>query len=206
LLFTYPQPKEFNMTTFKIHTADTAPEKSRPILKELLGKFGFLPNVVGVLAESPVALKSWVDQKMDLDQGTLSATERKIVHMSASYLNNCGYCMAAGTTIAEKEGVSRDILDALRADKPLKDAKLEQLRQFTKSVLRRMGRPDRTDIDAFRKAGYTDAQLLEVIAGISHATMGNYINHIVEAPLDKAFEPNRFEERKGADMRRSDAA
>src|SRR5476649_1237650 len=174
------------MTTFKIHTEENAPEKSRPILKELLGKIGFLPNVVGVLAESPAALKAWVDMKTDLDAGLLSATDRKVVHLSASYLNNCGYCMAAGTTIAEKEGVSRDILEALRNDKPLKDAKLEQLRQFTKAVMRRMGRPDKTDIDAFRKAGYTNAHVLEVVLGISHSVLGNYINHIAETPLDKA--------------------
>jgi uncharacterized peroxidase-related enzyme len=193
------------MTTFKVHTPESAPEKSRPILKDLNGKLGFVPNVLGVLSESPVALKGWVDLKANLETGTLSPTERKIVHMTTSYLNDCGYCMAAGTTIGEKEGVARDILNDIREDRKLKDAKLEQLRLFTKSVMRRLGRPDQTDIDAFIKAGYTNAQVLEVVVGVSHAIMGNYINHITQAPLDKAFEANRFEIRK-QDIRKSDAA
>jgi uncharacterized peroxidase-related enzyme len=193
------------MTKFNIHTAESAPEKSRPILKDLLGKLGFVPNIFGALSESPAALKGWVDLKTNLESGVLSPTERKIVSLTASYLNNCGYCMAAGTTIGEKEGVPRDVLEDLRADRKLKDAKLEQLRQFTKAVMKRLGRPDMTDLDAIRKAGYTNAHVYEVVGLISLSIMGNYINHIIEAPLDKAFEPNKFEERK-VHVRMSDAA
>ncbi len=193
------------MTTFKIHTPETAPEKSRPILKDLNGKLGLVPNVLGALAESPAALKGWIDMKAAFDAGTLSATERKIVHLSVSYLNDCGYCMAVGTTLGEKEGVAKDIIADLREDRKLKDAKLEQLRQFTKAVMKRLGRPDQTDIDAFLKAGYTNAQVLEVILGVSLGIMGNYVNHIVQVPLDKAFEANKFEARRN-DNRKSTAA
>lgn len=193
------------MTNFTVYTPENAPEKSRPILKDLQGKLGFVPNVLGAMAESPATLKSWVDIKTSLESGLLSLTERKIVHMTASFLNNSGYCMAAGTTLSEKEGVPREILEALREDRPLKDAKLEALRIFTKSVLKRMGRPDDADIAAVRKAGYTNAQILEVILGISHGILGNYVNHLVRVSLDKQFEGNRFEERK-VNARMSDAA
>jgi uncharacterized peroxidase-related enzyme len=191
--------------TFKIYTPENAPEKSRAILKELNGKLGFVPNVLGVLAESPAALKGWVDLKADLEGGTLTGIERKIVHLSTSYLNDSSYCMAAGTTIGEKEGCPRDILNNLREDSKLKDAKLEQLRQFTKAVMRRLGRPDQTDIDAFLKAGYTNAHILEVVMGVTLTIMGNYVNHIAQAPLDKAFEANKFEVRRN-DNRKSTAA
>ena len=191
--------------TFKIYTPENAPEKSRAILKDLNGKLGFVPNVVGVLAESPAALKGWVDLKADFEGGTLSNIERKIVHMTTSYLNDCSYCMAAGTTIGEKEGIAKDILNDLREDRKLKDAKLEQLRQFTKAVMRRLGRPEQTDIDAFLKAGYTNAHVLEVVLGVTLGIMGNYVNHIAQAPLDKAFEANKFEVRRN-DTRKSSAA
>ncbi|TAL27700.1 MAG: carboxymuconolactone decarboxylase family protein [Alphaproteobacteria bacterium] len=193
------------MTTFKVHTPETAPEKSRPILKELNGKLGFVPNVLGVLSESPAALKGWVDMKADFESGTLSNIERKIIHMTTSCLNDSTYCVAAGTTIGEKEGVPRDILNDLREDRKLKDAKLEQLRLFTKAVMRRMGRPEPMDIEAFRKAGYTNAHVLEVVLGVSLAIMGNYVGHIAQMPLDKAFEANKYEVRR-TDVRKSDAA
>jgi uncharacterized peroxidase-related enzyme len=193
------------MTTFKIHTPDSAPEKSREILKAVNGKLGFVPNVVGELAESPAALKGWTELKAASESGQFSPIERRIVHLTASYLNNCSYCMAAGTTIGEKENVPRDVLESLRADKPLKDQKLEQLRQFTKSMLRKMGRADKQDIESFLKAGYTHAHILEVILGVSLAIMGNYVNHIASTPLDKAFEANKVEPRK-SDSRSSAAA
>jgi uncharacterized peroxidase-related enzyme len=193
------------MASFKIHTPENAPEQSRPMLKELHARLGFVPNIFGALAESPTALRAWLGLKTTVETGLLSPVERKIVTMTGSYLNNCSYCIAAGTTMGEKEGVSRDVLEALRSDKPLKDAKLEQLRQFTKAVMKRMGRPDQTDIDAVLKAGYTNAHILEVVAIISLNIMGNYVNHIVGTPLDKAFEPNKFEERK-VSVRMSDAA
>ena len=194
------------MTTFKINTPDSAPEKSREILKAIKSKLDFVPNVVGELSESPAALKGWWEMKSASESGLFSPVERKIVHMTTSYLNDCNYCVAASTTLGEKEGISRDILNDLRNDRPLKDVKQEKLRQFTKAILRKMGRPDRQDIDSFLKAGYTNAHVFEVVMGISLSVMGNYINHIAETPLDKAFEPNKVEARKKSSDSRSAAA
>lgn len=193
------------MTTFKIHTAETAPDHARELVKAVQVKMGLVPNVVGVMAESPSVLKGWLDLKADVESGLLSPLEREIVQMTVSYLNDCGYCVAAHTTIAQGAKMPADIIEALRTDKPLKDAKLEQLRQFTKAVMKRFGRPDAADIDAFRLAGYKDAHVLEVVSGLALATITNYINHIAQTPVDKAFEANRIEARK-TDMRRSDAA
>lgn len=193
------------MTSFKIHTAETAPEQSRPFLKELVARLGFLPNVYGAIAESPMALRAWLGLKTTVETGLFTPVERRIVLMTTSYLNNCGYCVAAGSVTGEKEGIDKDIIEALRADKPLKDVKHEQLRLFTKSVLKRMGRPEQVDIDAVIKAGYTPAHILETVSIVSLGMMGNYINHLVKAPLDKQFEGQRFEERNH-DIRKDIAA
>lgn len=193
------------MTSFKIHTPENAPEQSRPLLKELVARLGFLPNVYAAVSESPMALRAWLGLKTTVETGLFTPIERRIVMMTTSYLNNCSYCVAAGSAQGDKEGVSKDIIEALRTDKPLKDVKLEQLRQFTKSVLKRMGRPEQADIDAMLKAGYTHAHILEVVSIVSLGMMGNYINHIIQAPLDKQFEAHRFEERK-AEFRKDVAA
>lgn len=193
------------MSSFKVHTHENAPEHSRPLLKELLGRLGFVPNIFGALSESPTALRAYLGLKTTVETGLFTPVERKIIGMTSSYLNNCSYCMAAGSTIGEKEGLPKDVIEALRNDKPLKDVKQEQLRQFTKAVLKRMGRPDKADVDAMRKAGYTNSHILEAVSVISLSIMGNYMNHILEAPLDKQFEGHRFEERK-VQIRMSDAA
>lgn len=193
------------MTTFKIHTVDTAPVKSREILKAIESKMGFVPNMVGELAEAPVALKGWIDLKGNLEAGHLSALEREIVQLTVSWLNDCGYCVAAHSTLALQAHLPADVIEALRHDHPLKDAKLEALRVFTKAVMKRLGRADDADIKAFVAAGYTEAHVLEVVMNISAAIMTNYVNHIARTPLDKHFEAQRIDEKR-VEARRSDAA
>ena len=181
------------MTNFTVHTAASAPEKSKGLLKMWQEKLGFLPNVFGVMAESPALLKGYSELWSAYDSGSFSPVERTVINMTIDCLNSCGYCAAAHTTIGEKAGVPKEVLAALRDEKPLKDVKLEALRRFVGSVMKKMGRADDRDIEVFYKAGYTKAHVCEVILGISLVTMGNYVNHIASPELDKAFEPNRID-------------
>ena len=43
------------MTLSTLHTLDTTPDGSRPVLEAYQERFGFVPNIVGLLAESPAA-------------------------------------------------------------------------------------------------------------------------------------------------------
>lgn len=193
------------MTSFKIHTPESAPEKSRDILKQVQGKLGFIPNVIAEMAESPALLKGYWELSEAAKLGVFTPTEKEIVQLSVSWMNDCSYCIAAHTTLGEKAGVSREVLDSIRNDKPLKEPKLEALRIFVRNVMKRMGRPEESDIQAFYKAGYTPAHVMEVVLGISVKMLTNYTNLIARTPLDKAFEPNRFEEGKRSE-RKSHAA
>ena len=49
------------------------------------------------------------------------------------------------------------------------------------------------DVEAFHAAGYGRAQVLEVILGVGLKTLSNYTNHLVDTPLDAAFEKNAWE-------------
>lgn len=181
------------MTNFNVHTPSTAPEKSKGILKFWQEKLGFSPNVFGVMAESPALLKGYSDLWSAYDSGIFSPVERIIINMTIDGLNGCEYCVAAHTTLGEKAGAPKDVLTALREERPLKDVKLEALRHFVISVMKKMGRADERDLNAFYKAGYTKAHVLEVVLGISVVTIGNYVNHIASPELDKAFEPHRID-------------
>ena len=46
------------MTTFPIHSLDTAPDASKPILTATQKKFGFVPNLFRVMAEAPAAVEA----------------------------------------------------------------------------------------------------------------------------------------------------
>jgi len=181
------------MLDYQVHTVETAPEKSQDLMANVAEKMGFVPNILGVFAESPVALKAYLVLSAALAEGTLSNAERQIVLLTASYENECRYCMAAHTTIAAGQKVDKSVVDALREGQPIADPKLEALRAFTREMVVNRGRLSSSDVQKVIDAGYTQAQVLEVVVGVSLKTLTNYSNHIVSPPVDPEFAANEWQ-------------
>lgn len=180
------------MSNFKIHTVETAPEASKEILTGAQKSLGFIPNLYGIMAEAPSALKAYNGLSDNFEKSSLTATEKQIVLLATSYVNGCNYCMAVHSTIGQMIKVPQNIIDALRNNKPIADSKLEALRKFANAVVEKRGWVSDKEVDEFISAGYSKAQLLEVVVGVTQKTLSNYINHIVKTPLDSAFEPNKW--------------
>jgi len=181
-------------TTFTIHTSETAPAGSKPILEATQAGLGFVPNLFGVFAEAPAALIAY-KQLGDLvdTQTSFDATERQVVLMTINVENDCGYCVAAHTAIASKQGVPDEVIAALREGRPIGDAKLEALSVFTRSVVQKQGRVSQDELTAFLAAGYSQAAVLEVVVALSMKVLSNYTNQLVATPLDDAFAPLAWE-------------
>ncbi len=177
------------MTTFPIHTSDTAPAASKPILVGVQKSLGFVPNLFKVLADAPAAAEAYATIMSIFEKTSFSHSEKQTILLATSYINKCDYCMAAHTTVGGMVGVPEDILNALRAGTTLPDAKLDALAQLTQSIVETRGWPSEATKAAFFEAGYTTSQYLEVIVGVSLKTLSNYVNHAADTPLDAAFQP-----------------
>lgn len=175
------------MSDFQVHNPSTAPEKSQDQLTRISHQFGFIPNLAGILAESPEALKGYFTLGSIFAQSSFSATEQQIVLLTSSHLNHCHYCMAAHSTIAESTQVPQDVIEALRDGEPIGNAKWEALRQFTAAVVENRGWVDEKKTQDFLDAGYTKADLLNVILGVALKTISNYTNHFADTPVDEPF-------------------
>ncbi len=149
--------------------------------------FGFVPNLIGTMAESPAATKGYLTIRQIFDETSFSPTERQLVILAASRYNECHYCVAAHSVVAEMQKVPNDVIQAIRSDRPIGDPRLEALRTFTTAVVDKRGWVSEDDIEAFLEAGYAKEQILEVILGVSMKTLSNYVNHIAQTPLDTAF-------------------
>jgi len=180
------------MTTFTIHTKESAPEGSKEILHGVEQTYSFIPNLMATLAQSPAAVEAYVTLSEIFDKSDFTATERQIVLMTNNRLNNCTYCMAAHTTISGMQGISVDVIEALRSGSKLEDAKLEALRQFTILTVKNRGFVEPADVDAFIAAGYGERNILEVILGTSLKVLSNYTNHVAQTPLDIAFKKHAW--------------
>lgn len=180
------------MNPFTVHSPDTAPGKSIEPLRNAEKIFGFVPNLIGVLAESPVAAEAYLNLNEIFDTTSLSETERQVVVLTSSRYAECRYCIAAHSTVAEMQKVPSEVIDAIRNDEPIAIYKLEALRAFTIAVVDKRGQVSDQDLSAFFEAGYGKQQVLEVIVGLSMTTLGNYVNHISNTPVDDAFAGNSW--------------
>ena len=79
------------------------------------------------------------------------------------------------------------VIAAARDGRRIEDARLEAIRLFATAVTARRGHPNGQETDAFRAAGYSDQQVLEVVLGVGMKTLSNYTNHIAGTPIDAVF-------------------
>lgn len=173
--------------TFPVHTVATASPEARETLTGAEKAFGFVPNLLGTMAEAPALLKGYLALSRLFDESSLSPTERQLVLLTVSYENACAYCMAAHTVIAGMQKVHPTVVEAVRAGQPIADPRLEALRRFTQDVVVSRGWPGEDALKAFTAAGYGPQQVLEVVLGVGIKTMSNYTNHLAGTPLDVAF-------------------
>lgn len=180
------------MSRYKIHSKESAPRASFSLLEGAEKAFGFIPNLAGVLASAPATLKAYMTLGQIFEQSSFSPAERQVAILAISRFNECGYCMAAHSVIAGMQQVPDAVIDAIRNDRPIEDARLEALRKFTSTMVEKRGWLADEDLAAFLKAGFDSAQVLEVILAISFKTISNYVNHIADTPLDGAFAARKW--------------
>jgi hypothetical protein len=69
---------------FNLHTVESAPAESRKYLEGAQKKVGFLPNLLGIFAESPPTLNGYLSQITYFESQTdFDATQRQVILMTA---------------------------------------------------------------------------------------------------------------------------
>ena len=175
------------MTDFTLHSIDSAPDASKPLLEGSLKGFGMIPNLHAVMAESPELLEGYQRLHGLAQKTSFNAEELTVVWQSINVEHGCHYCVPAHTFIAHSMGVDSAISDSLRNQTPLADPKLEVLRETTLALVRNRGVVAQSDLDSFFSAGYGNQQVLEIILILAQKVMSNYVNHVADTPVDTPF-------------------
>lgn len=171
---------------FPVHTEQTAPAASQPIMADVKRGFGMIPNLEGVMAGAPALLASYSTAWDQFDRTSLTPIERQVVYQTANFENECDYCVPWHTYLSIKADMDPADVEALRSGTALSTAKLEALRALTRALLLNRGKVTRADLDSFLAAGYTPQHALEVVLGLAIKTMSNFTNSIAGTPLDDA--------------------
>ncbi|HET7884872.1 MAG TPA: carboxymuconolactone decarboxylase family protein [Bradyrhizobium sp.] len=182
------------MTTFPVHTKESAPKGSQPALEQLQSAFGMIPNLIGAMSTSPVLINSLVGLFEKVHGGNFTEAQVQIVLLTDAVTNGSAWAVAFHTTLALKEGIDPADVQAIREGHLPKDATFAALSGLAKTMIEKRGRLNDEDIKRFLAAGFGKDHLLEVIAAVTASTITNYTGNITRPPLDAPFQAHAWED------------
>jgi len=172
------------MAKFDVYSIENCPDGSRDDMQSVQDKYGFLPNIYGVFAESPAVIKAYLALTNLLDSGSFTPAEQQLMLLTVSSINGCEYCVAAHTMVGQMLKLDDAVIEAVRSGQPIADARMAALHHFTTQIVEKRGWLDEGEVDTFLAAGFTKAQVFEVALANSIKSLSNYINHMADTPLD----------------------
>ncbi len=180
-----------------LHAIDPAAAQGaqKEILDKAVKAVGFLPNMYANMANAPGVLSTYLHgYALFRGESGLTPAEQEVVFLAVSQVNGCNYCTAAHSMIADKRsGVPADVLQAIRARRPIPNARLAALHALTTEMVTTQGRPTAATVQAFLGAGFHEKDLLYIILAIAVKTLSNYSNHAFATQVDEVFAAYRVD-------------
>jgi len=176
------------MARLNIPTIDQAPTKSQPILQNYVKVLGLVPNFFALISQSPDALKAIAGMHGALGK-SLGHKTRERIHVMTAEVNGCNYCLSAHTFLGGKlQGLTAEDMELNRtghSTDPQADAAL----QFAYKIAKSRGHIEDADVEGVRAAGFTDAQIVDIVAETAFSFITNIFNNTFKTEIDAAFPP-----------------
>lgn len=167
---------------FGVPTREGVSEENKVLFDKLKTGLGFIPNLYATLAHSETALGDYL--KLQNRKTSISLKEREIVNLVVSQVNDCRYCLAAHTLLAQKAGFSEEQTVDIRRGNFSANAKFDALIRFTRSVAENRGRVSEADRTSIFDAGYTEGNVVDIIVLIGDKIITNYLHNVTDVPVD----------------------
>lgn len=165
-------------------TIDAAPEASRPLLEAVKKQLGLVPNLFRMVANSPAALEGYLGMSGALAKGTLPAATRERIALAIAEFNGCDYCLSAHTYLGKNLAKLDDAEIEANRNGGSHDAKADAAVRFARQVARERGHIGNEALAAVRTAGYSDAQLVEIVQHVALNVWTNYMNSVAQTVID----------------------
>lgn len=170
------------MTKFTVPTRAEVSETNQAIFDKLQKGLGFVPNLYAYYAKNDTALGDYL--ALQNRKSSLKAKEREVINLVTSQINGCRYCQSAHTAIGKMNGFSDAQIIELRKGSASFDPKLDALVKFTASVVSHRGRASQNTVAAFFAAGYTEANMIDVIIVVGDKIISNYFHNLAGFDID----------------------
>jgi uncharacterized peroxidase-related enzyme len=164
--------------------------RSAELFAGLKAKLGKVPNAYDAIgSNSPVALEAILNFDAALAASSLAKKEIEVIKLAVSEAAGCDYCLAAHTLMGKMAGLSPEAMLAARKGGATPDARLDALAGFVRSVVTTRGTVEQDVVDAFRGAGFSDAQVIDTLFAITSITFTNLVNRVNDTAVDFPVAP-----------------
>ncbi len=153
------------------------------LLAEVHGAFGATPNMFRAVANSPAALRMMWSAFGALGQGSLSPRLGEQIAVAIADRNQCEYCLAAHTALGRKAGASAEEM-TLAQSGGSSDPAVAAALAFALKLVEYRGQVSGADVQRLRDNGYSDEQIMEILAHVALNIFTNYTNVAFAVPVD----------------------
>jgi uncharacterized peroxidase-related enzyme len=162
---------------------EQVPAESKLTLDAFTKNTGFTPNMMLAFAKSPIAFNSWATLLGSLSKA-LDVKTRDSIGLAVSEVNGCNYCLRVHSFTAEHMAKlsAEDIILARKGHAT--DAKRDAVVQFARKVIENRGHVSEADLNVVREVGYTDANIIEIVALVAMYSLTNFFNNVFDHDKD----------------------
>ncbi|MFZ2168397.1 MAG: peroxidase-related enzyme [Methylococcaceae bacterium] len=171
------------MSRINIVTNETASTEQKALLDAIQSQLGMVPNFLKVFANSPAALRAFLGLHGIANEGSLDPQTRERIALVVAQQNACEYCLSAHTAIGRKAGLNSAEIQANRSGTS-QDTKAAVAVKLARSLVEHMGEVTTAEIIEARTAGYSDAEIVEIITHVSMNILTNMIGKASRVEID----------------------
>ncbi len=161
----------------------TATKEQKELFDAIHAQLGIVPNFLKVLANSPTALRGFLGLFGVAQGGSLDPMTRERIALALAQQNSCEYCLSVHTALGQQAGLSDAEISANRSGSS-QDAKAAAAVRFARALVEHMGDVTTAEIAAVRDAGYTDADLVEIISHVGMNVLTNILGKASRVEID----------------------
>lgn len=157
--------------------------KAKQLLDGVEAKLGMTPNMMKIMAQSPAVLEAYLNFAGTLGRGSLDAKVREQIALVVGQTNSCGYCVAAHTALGKAAGLNTEEIESSRSGHSA-NLKVAVGLEFARRIVNQRGMLSDEDLALARTAGFSDAEIVEIVAHVALNVLTNYLNLVAQTEVD----------------------
>lgn len=166
----------------QVADSDATPEASA-LYTAIKAKIGMVPNLYRVAGNQPAVLGGLLGLNEALSGGCFDARTREAIALAVAGLNGCDYCASAHAAISAGLRVAPETIEAHLAGRS-NDPRTAAILRLAQAIVETRGQASDADLEQARRAGLTDADIVETVGNVAANIFTNYLNHVADTDID----------------------